>query len=179
MHCHHPWRYHLCSMGAAPSAWLPTDQRHPPPPSPFGTQTTMPGSLWYRLSSAYAPVTHPVAVPSAPAPAPIVCASQVSKSKLAAPADDGGDGGGAASEEAASARGRLVGTLMKKHMMEAVVPVMVELKVRRMPGGGLGQGAKSSAGCVNPRAFGIVVGTGELVRGHTVHVQQHMADERC
>jgi hypothetical protein len=67
---------------------------------------------------------------------------QVSASKLAAHDDDesaskgsaaiaagvGGGGSATAAEAAACARGKLVSALMKRHLVEQVVPVLVELR---------------------------------------------------
>jgi hypothetical protein len=64
---------------------------------------------------------------------------QVSASRLAAADDDemtqprqaaGGAGGGSATaaEAAARARGKLVSALMKRHLVEQVVPVLMELR---------------------------------------------------
>jgi hypothetical protein len=66
-------------------------------------------------------------------------AAQVSASRLAAADDDeltqpsqagAGAGGGSATaaEAAARARGKLVSALMKRHLVEQVVPVLVELR---------------------------------------------------
>ena len=66
---------------------------------------------------------------------------KVTANKLAATDDDGlggggdggatmggGGGGGAAAEGVAKARGRLVGALIKRHLVEGVVPLLVELR---------------------------------------------------
>ena len=67
---------------------------------------------------------------------------RVTASKLAATDDDGagaGEGGPAAAagggEAAARARGRLVGALIKRHLVEGVVPLLVELRHIMQVGG--------------------------------------------
>lgn len=63
-------------------------------------------------------------------------AAQVSASRLAAsdeeemtqPSQAAGGGSATAAEAAARARGKLVSALMKRHLVEQVVPVLVELR---------------------------------------------------
>lgn len=54
--------------------------------------------------------------------------AQVNANKLASGGDDEAEEAGGAAGEMAKARGKLVSSMMKKHLMETVVPVIIEIR---------------------------------------------------